>query len=85
VKYRIVLAERVGDLSTRLAEIERHERVERLESDGNLITLEYDNDRQAGAELLRKLLAAGLPVAEFHTVGPDLEEAYLRTGIRQVD
>lgn len=84
-QYRIVLAERVGDLATRLQELQQDARVERLECGADLITLEYDSDRSAAAELLRKLLAAGLPVAEFHTVGPDLEQAYLRTGIRQVD
>jgi ABC-2 type transport system ATP-binding protein len=85
IKYRIVLAGRVGDLATRLAEIDRDPKVERLESDGDLITLEYDDDREAGARLLQKLIAAGLPVAEFRTLGPDLEQAYLRAGIRQVD
>jgi ABC-2 type transport system ATP-binding protein len=84
-QYRIVLAERVGDLATRLQGLQQDARVERLECGTDLITLEYDSDRSAAAELLRKLLAAGLPVAEFHTVGPDLEQAYLRTGIRQVD
>ncbi|MFQ5806687.1 MAG: ABC transporter ATP-binding protein [Phycisphaerae bacterium] len=84
-KYRIVLAERVGDLATRLERLRQDERVARLEFDADLITLEYDSDRQAATTLLRKLLAAGLPVAEFHTVGPDLEQAYLRAGIRQVD
>jgi ABC-2 type transport system ATP-binding protein len=84
-QYRIVLARRVGDLASRLREFEADEAVSRLEFDGDLITLEYDRDRQEASELLRRLLAAGLPVAEFRTVGPDLEQAYLRTGIRQVD
>jgi len=84
-KYRIVLAERLSDLARRLAEIDPDKTIRRLECDGNLITLEYASDRQAAAELLRKLVAAGLPVAEFHPLGPDLEQAYLRTGIRQVD
>ncbi len=84
-KYRIVLAERVGDLAARLRDLQADETVSHLKFDADLITLEYDSDRRAAAELLRKLLVAGLPVAEFHTVGPDLEQAYLRTGIRQVD
>jgi ABC-2 type transport system ATP-binding protein len=84
-KYRIVLAERVGDLARRLEEIDVDKRIRRLEFDGRLITLEYDSDHRAAADLLQKMIAAGLPVAEFHTVGPDLEQAYLRTGIRQVD
>ena len=84
-QYRIVLARRVGDLAGRLQDLQADEAVSHLEFDADLITLEYDRDRQAAAELLRKLIAAGLPVAEFHTVSPDLEQAYLRTGIRQVD
>ena len=31
------------------------------------------------------LISAGLPVAEFHALEPDLEQAYLRSGIGQVD
>jgi ABC-2 type transport system ATP-binding protein len=84
-QYRIVLAQRVGDLAARLRELQADEGITRLEFDADLITLEYDRDRPAAAELLRKLIAAGLPVAEFHTVSPDLEQAYLRAGIRQVD
>jgi ABC-2 type transport system ATP-binding protein len=84
-KYRIVLAERIGDLARRLEELDRDKRIGRLEFDANLITLEYDSDRQAAAELLRNMIAAGLPVAEFHQVSPDLEQAYLRAGIQQVD
>jgi ABC-2 type transport system ATP-binding protein len=84
-RYRIVLAERVGDLARRLEMLKDDGMVRQLEFDADLITLEYDSDRSAAAELLRKLLAAGLPVAEFHSVRPDLEQAYLRAGIRQVD
>ena len=84
-KYRIVLAEPVGDLARRLEEIDPDKAIHRLELDGNLVTLEYDSDRQAAVALLRRMVAAGLPVAEFRIVGPDLEQAYLRTGIRQVD
>ncbi len=84
-KYRIVLAERVGDLATRLEGLKQDESIRDLEFDANLITLEYDSDRQAAADLLGKLIQAGLPVAEFHTIRPDLEQAYLRAGIQQVD
>lgn len=85
VNYRILLVERVSDLAVRLEPLSRDSRVRRLEHDGDLITLEYDAERAAAAELLRWLIDAGLAVAEFHPIGPNLEQAYLRTGIRQVD
>ncbi len=83
--YHIQLARRVGDLAERLQPLLADESVTQLDFDGDRITLEYDRDREAAAELLRRLLGVGLPVAEFRAIEPDLEQAYLRTGIRQVD
>ncbi len=83
--YHVRLAERIGDLAKRLEALRRDEGLSRLDFDGDRITLEYDSDQQAAARLLRELIAAGLPVAEFRALEPDLEQAYLRTGIRQVD
>jgi ABC-2 type transport system ATP-binding protein len=80
--YRIVLARRIGDLSPRLAGLDG---ISDVQIDGDLIRLEYDRDREAAARLLSRLLAAGLPVAEFRPLEPDLEQAYLRSGIGQVD
>jgi len=80
--YRVILAERMGDLAGRLAGIPD---IGQVQADGTVLRLEYDATPAAAARLLRELIAAGLPVAEFHAVRPDLEEAYLRTGIRQVD
>ncbi len=81
-RYRVVLAERVGDLATRLAAIPN---IVIAQMDGDILALEYASERSAAAELLVKLVQAGLPVAEFRALAPDLEQAYLRTGIRQVD
>ncbi|HUU99262.1 MAG TPA: ABC transporter ATP-binding protein [Phycisphaerae bacterium] len=80
--YRVVLARRVGDAATRIAGIEG---LQRLQIDGDVLTFEYDRDRRAAAALLAQLISAGLPVAEFHALEPDLEQAYLRSGIGQVD
>jgi len=80
--YRVVLARRVGDAATRIAGLSD---LKRLQIDGDVLTFEYDRDRQAAAELLTRLIRAGLPVAEFRALGPDLEQAYLRSGIEQVD
>ena len=49
------------------------------------LELECDSDRKAAGRLLTRLLAAGLPVPEFRPIEPDLEQAYLRSGIAQVD
>jgi ABC-2 type transport system ATP-binding protein len=80
--YRVMLAYRVGDLVTRMAGLPD---LINVQVDGDLITLEYDSDRAAAARLLSRLLAAGLPVAEFRPMEPDLEQAYLRSGVGQVD
>ncbi|MGD8450256.1 MAG: ABC transporter ATP-binding protein [Phycisphaerae bacterium] len=81
-RYRIMLVQRVGDVATRLADVAG---ITEIEADGDLVTLEYDEGRAAAARLLAALLTAGLPVAEFGPERPDLEQAYLRSGIKQVD
>lgn len=53
--------------------------------DGRQASFEYENDPQAAADLLRTLVNRGVPVAGFAPHPHDLEQAYLRTGIRQVD
>ncbi|MCK4341900.1 MAG: ABC transporter ATP-binding protein [Phycisphaerae bacterium] len=80
--YQVTLARSVGDAAQRLAGLEG---VTQLQLDGSRLTLEFDRDRAAAAGLLRQLLAVGLPVAEFRALEPDLEQAYLRSGIEQVD
>ncbi|MFQ5424876.1 MAG: hypothetical protein ACE5F9_12975, partial [Phycisphaerae bacterium] len=56
-----------------------------VEISGRQVSFEYEHDETAAAELLKALLARSLPVAKFGPVEHDLEQAYLRTGIRQVD
>ena len=80
--YRIVLAQSVSDAAARIDGIAD---ITRLVIDGSRIELEYHRDPEQVAGLLRRLIEAGLPVAEFHAHRPDLEQAYLRTGIGQVD
>lgn len=80
--YRIRLAHIVGDAAARLQPLDG---VTGLQVDGTQITLEFERDPAAAAGLLREFLARGLPVAEFRPLEPDLEEAYLRSGIKQVD
>ncbi len=81
-RYRVLLVQRIGDLAARIARIPD---IEIVQADGDTLVLEALRDRGAAASLLSALLAAGLPVAEFRTLEPDLEQAYLQAGIRQVD
>ena len=80
--YRILLARSVGDAATRIAHIPD---LTRVTIDGSAIELEYFSDREKAAALLNELIRTGLPVAEFHSLAPDLEQAYLSSGIGQVD
>jgi ABC-2 type transport system ATP-binding protein len=81
-RYTIGLAGTVGNLQQMVSEIEGVTRVE-LNHDG--FSLEYSADRTHAAELLAALIARGVPVASFTPKTQDLEAAYLREGIRQVD
>lgn len=56
-----------------------------IETDGAAFSLEFDSEPAAAATLLRRLLNENLQVAAFSPLKGDLEEAYLRAGIRQVD
>ena len=56
-----------------------------VEIHGRQISFEFEHDDQAAADLLQALIQHGLPIAGFAPVAHDLEQAYLRTGIRQVD
>lgn len=81
-RYRVTLARVIGDAATRLEDLDG---VTHAQIDGSSLTLEFVRDPAAAADLLRRLLNAGFPVAEFRALEPDLEEAYLRSGIEQVD
>lgn len=59
--------------------------VARVDVKGRHVSFEFEHDDTAAAGLLAKLLAKGLAVARFGPVEQDLEQAYLRTGIKQVD
>lgn len=81
-RYTVVLARPVADAADRMAAIAG---LTEIGIDGERITFEYHSDRQAAAALLARLVAVHLPVASFAPNRLDLEEAYLRAGIEQVD
>jgi ABC-2 type transport system ATP-binding protein len=81
-RYTLTLAHALPDAAERMRGIAG---VERVEVDRDRVTLEYLSGREDAAGLLAELVARRLPVASFTPNAPGLEEAYLRTGIRQVD
>ncbi|MEW6249158.1 MAG: ABC transporter ATP-binding protein [Planctomycetota bacterium] len=81
-RYRVVLARVVPDAAARLAGLDGEVR---WTIEGDNIEFEYTRDRGAASALLARMLSAGLPVAEFRALEPDLEQAYLMSGVAQVD
>ena len=81
-RYTILLARPVAGAAETLAALPGVSAV-RVERDR--VVLEYGSDRDEAAALLAQLVARGLPVASFAPNAPGLEEAYLRSGIAQVD
>jgi ABC-2 type transport system ATP-binding protein len=82
-RYTVLLAE---PAPPRTAEwLEQVAGVARVQVDGDRITLEYPSGRAEAAGLLAQLVEKRFAVASFTANAPGLEEAYLRTGIRQVD
>ncbi|MEE8169494.1 MAG: ABC transporter ATP-binding protein, partial [Phycisphaerae bacterium] len=81
-RYRLSLAQPAVKLASIL---ESTPEVSDVRVDGRVATLEYVEDSEQAAALLAALVRRGLPVAAFGAIELNLEEAYLRAGIRQVD
>lgn len=81
-RYSVGLAEPVAGLADLLRTIDG---VSNVQVNHESFTLEFNADRKHAAMLLSALMDRKLPVASFSANAPDLEEAYLRAGIRQVD
>jgi ABC-2 type transport system ATP-binding protein len=81
-RYTIHLAHSVAGLEAALAAIED---VTGVSVERETVVLEYINTKEAAAKLLAHLVTHRVPVSSFGANAADLEEAYLRTGIRQVD
>jgi len=80
--YDLTLARAVPEAA---AAIESISGLSNVQIHGRQISFEFEHNDEAAAQLLARLLAAGLPVARFGPIDHDLEQAYLRTGIKQVD
>jgi ABC-2 type transport system ATP-binding protein len=81
-RYNIALASPVASLDRTLAAIDG---VRVVQVDNERVIVEYFIDRDRAASLLRQMISLQIPVASFAASAHGLEEAYLRTGIRQVD
>jgi ABC-2 type transport system ATP-binding protein len=81
-RYTLRLSRPVAGLGRMLEEVEG---VKTVEADSDRAVLEYARTADEAAGLLAELIRRGVPVCSFAPNAPDLEETYLRTGIRQVD
>jgi ABC-2 type transport system ATP-binding protein len=81
-RYAIRLAQVVAHLATILETIEA---VSEVLIEQDRVSLEYDADPRSAAELLASLVRNGVPVSAFGKQASGLEQAYLRSGIGQVD
>jgi len=81
-RYKVTLAKPVADAKRILEAIPT---ITQIEVQGRMASFEFEHEDQAAADLLSALLEKGLPIASFAPIAHDLEQAYLRTGIRQVD
>lgn len=80
--YRLVALGADSDLAARLAAIDG---LSGLSRQGRAWEFEYAADEAAACDLLRRLVAAELPILSFTPAKSGLEEAYMRSGVQQVD
>jgi ABC-2 type transport system ATP-binding protein len=82
IRYTLMLAHPVTRLKEELSGIAE---VSSVEVDNQRVIFEYPSGADRAAALLAELVQRRVPVCSFAPNAPGLEEAYLRTGIRQVD
>lgn len=83
-RQQIILAT-LGDLDALRSELRQHPNVENIEIlPGNQrLRVEFSGNAEAGVSLLRSLIAAGIPLSEFHPTQEDLETIFLKLGHQQ--
>jgi ABC-2 type transport system ATP-binding protein len=81
-RYELRLASVVAHLALVLETIEG---ISQVTIDQDRLSLEYDSDLGSAAALLATLVQQKVPVASFVRQTSGLEQAYLRSGIGQVD
>jgi len=73
------------DENSHLARLEAETGISHIRQDGRTYIFDYHADEARAAELLRRLVDAGVPVTAFTQTKTTLEEMYLRSGVKQVD
>jgi ABC-2 type transport system ATP-binding protein len=81
-RYVVTLAQPVAALEAALAVLPE---VSDVTVDRVTVTFEYLSNPDEAAGLLKELVQQGVPVAGFASQRAGLEQAYLRSGIKQVD
>ena len=82
-RQQIILAT-LGDLDALRSELRQCSNVENIEMLGNQrLRVEFSGDAEASVVLLRSLVAAGIPLSEFHPTQEDLETIFLKLGHQQ--
>jgi ABC-2 type transport system ATP-binding protein len=76
----------LGDLERLQAELKNHPSVEGWEilASKNSLRVNFSGGEEESAELLRAIVAAGIPLTEFHCTTEDLESIFLKLGHKQV-
>lgn len=80
-----ILLSTLGDLDALQAKLKNHPLVEDwevIQATGNL-RVHFSGNQEDCAELLRSLIAAGIPLSEFHCTQEDLETIFLKLGHQQ--
>ena len=80
--YRFKLVTPVADIRRLLDTIEG---LTDIADADHTVTLRYDSGDENAAGLLQSLIKLGLPITHFGEVQASLEQAYLQTGVKQVD
>ena len=83
-RQQIILAT-LGNLDALRSELRQHPDVENIEilPGSQRLRVEFSGNAEAGVMLLRSLIAAGIPLSEFHPTQEDLETIFLKLGHQQ--
>jgi ABC-2 type transport system ATP-binding protein len=83
-RQQIILAT-LGDLDALKSELRQYPDVENIETlpGSRRLRVEFSGNAEAGVTLLRSLIAAGIPLSEFHPTQEDLETIFLKLGHQQ--
>ncbi len=80
--YRLVIVDHQADFTKSLESVDGVANVRR---EDRTYTFEYHADEKAAADLLKRFVINDIGVLSFTMVTRSLEEAYIQSGVRQVD